>query len=106
MYKRQLQDSLRATRVHGVVCFTGMVSDEWTVPEFYPIGYIPRGVRLTAYDGGAPDLPPALLQAVLDEIAAGTLAGPIDHVYQFDEIATAHHALEDGTTAGKLVVVT
>jgi NADPH:quinone reductase-like Zn-dependent oxidoreductase len=101
-----LQDSLRATRVHGVVCFTGMVSDQWTVPDFYPIGYIPRGVRLTAYDGGAPDLPPALLQAVIDEVAAGALVVPIDHVYQLDEIAIAHQALEDSTTAGKLVVVT
>lgn len=101
-----LQDSLRVTRVHGVVCFTGMVSNEWTVPDFYPIGYIPRGVRLTAYDGGAPDLPSALLQAVIDEIAAGSLAIPIDHIYQLDEIAIAHQALEDGTTAGKLVVVT
>jgi NADPH:quinone reductase-like Zn-dependent oxidoreductase len=101
-----LQDSLRATRVHGVVCFTGMVSNEWIVPEFYPIGYIPRGVRLTAYDGGAPDLPPVLLQAVIDEIEAGSLTIPIDRVYHLDEIASAHQALEDGTTAGKLVVVT
>jgi NADPH2:quinone reductase len=101
-----LQDSLRATRVHGVVCFTGMVSDEWTVPGFYPIGYVPRGVRLTAYDGGTPDLSPALVQAVIDEIAAGTLAVPIDRVYRFADIADAHQALEDGTTAGKLVVVT
>jgi NADPH2:quinone reductase len=41
-----LPDTLRATRVHGVVCFTGMLSNEWTVRDFYPIDYIPRGVRL------------------------------------------------------------
>jgi NADPH2:quinone reductase len=44
-----LPDTLRATRVHGVVCFTGMLSSQWTVRDFYPIEYIPRGVRLTSY---------------------------------------------------------
>jgi NADPH2:quinone reductase len=101
-----LRDSLRAARVHGVVCFTGMVSNEWTVPDFYPIDYIPRGVRLTSYAGGASDLPPVLLQSVLDDIAAGVMLVPIDRVYQLDQIAQAHRALEDGTTAGKLVVLT
>ena len=52
-----LPDTLRATRVHGVVCFTGMLSNQWTVPDFYPIEYLPRGVRLTAYGGDASDLP-------------------------------------------------
>ena len=29
-----LPDTLRATKVHGVVCFTGMLSNEWTVRDF------------------------------------------------------------------------
>ena len=53
-----LPDTLAATRVHGVVCFTGMLSNEWTVKDFYPIEYLPRGVRLTAYGGDATDLAP------------------------------------------------
>ena len=57
-----LPDTLRATRLHGVVCFTGMLSNEWTVRDFYPIDYIPRGVRLTAYGGDAGDLPSRVLQ--------------------------------------------
>ena len=28
--------------VHGIVCFTGMLSNVWTVKDFYPIGYLPR----------------------------------------------------------------
>jgi NADPH2:quinone reductase len=47
-----LPDTLAACRLHGVVCFTGMLSNEWTVRDFYPIDYIPRGVRLTAYSRG------------------------------------------------------
>ncbi len=52
-----LPDTLRATRIHGVVCFTGMLSNEWTVKDFYPIEYLPTGVRLAAYGGDAADLP-------------------------------------------------
>src|SRR5229473_3505779 len=37
-----LPDTLRATRVHGVVCFTGMLSNQWTVRDFYPIDHVYR----------------------------------------------------------------
>lgn len=101
-----LPDTLRATRVHGVVCFTGMLSNQWTVRDFYPIAYIPRGVRLTSYGGDATDLPSGVLQDYLDAVASGQAVIPIDHVYRFDEIVEAHTAMEAGTAAGKLVVLT
>ncbi|NNC78795.1 MAG: zinc-binding dehydrogenase, partial [Acidimicrobiales bacterium] len=53
-----LPDTLASVCVHGVVCFTGMLSNEWIVKDFYPIAYLPRGVRLAAYGGDATDLPP------------------------------------------------
>lgn len=99
-----LPDTLRATRMHGVVCFTGMLSNEWTVRDFYPIDYIPRGVRLTAYGGGATDLPPEVLDDFLDAVARGGVTVPVHRVYQLDEIVDAHRDMEAGTTAGKLVV--
>ncbi|MER5766493.1 zinc-binding dehydrogenase [Streptomyces sp. NPDC001985] len=99
-----LPDTLASTRVHGTVCFTGMLSNQWIVHEFYPIEYLPRGVRLTAYGGGSADLPPEVLQQSLDRIAAGRLSlGPV-HVYALDEITAAHRDLEEGRRAGKLVV--
>jgi NADPH:quinone reductase len=101
-----LPDTLRATRVHGTVCFTGMLSNQWTVRDFYPIDYLPRGVRLTAYGGDANDLPPDVLQQYLDDVAAGSAAVPIGGVYRFDQIVEAHRAMEAGTASGKLVVTT
>jgi NADPH:quinone reductase len=101
-----LPDTLRSVRVHGVVCFTGMLSNQWTVRDFYPIDYLPRGVRLTAYGGEAADLPPRLLQGFLDSVAAGTAAVPIGHVYSFDQIVQAHADMEASRVAGKLVVLT
>src|SRR4051812_35713591 len=101
-----LPDTLRSTRQHGVVCFTGMLSNVWTVRDFYPIEYLPRGVRLTAYHGEAEDLPQAVLQEFLDAVAAGEAVVPIDRVYTFDQIVDAHAAMEAGAAAGKLVVTT
>jgi len=100
-----LPDTLRATAVHGVVCFTGMLSNQWTVADFYPIEYIPSGVRLTAYGGEAADLPADVLQAYLDAVAAGRLTVPIHRTYALDEIAEAHADMEAGRATGKLVVL-
>jgi len=99
-----LPDTLRSVRVHGVVCFTGMLSNQWIVRDFYPIDYLPRGVRLAAYGGEAADLPPRLLQDFLDAVAAGTAIVPIGHVYRFDQIVQAHADMEAGRAGGKLVV--
>ncbi len=101
-----LPDTLAATKVHGTVCFTGMLSGEWTVKDFYPIDYLPQGVRLAAYGGDAGDLPPDVLQGFLDDVAAGRASVPIDRVFTLDEIREAHTHLESGAAAGKLVVTT
>lgn len=101
-----LPDTLGATAVHGVVCFTGMLSNEWSVRDFYPIAYIPTGVRLTAYGGDAADLPRSVLQEFLDAVAAGSARVPIHRTYSLDEIAQAHADMEAGNAAGKLVVAT
>ena len=100
-----LPDTLKATRRGGVVCFTGMLSDQWTIRDFYPMDYIPNGVRLTAYHGEASELPASVLQQFLDGVATGDATVPIGHVYRLDEIAEAHHDMESGAHAGKLVVV-
>jgi NADPH:quinone reductase-like Zn-dependent oxidoreductase len=101
-----LHDSLEATRVHGVVCAAGYLSNEWIVPAFYPSGFLPRGVRLAGYFGDASDLPQAVLQDFLDAIAAGEATMPIAKTYTTEEIATAHDDMEHDRVAGKLVVST
>ncbi|MGO1051517.1 zinc-binding alcohol dehydrogenase family protein [Crossiella sp. CA198] len=99
-----LPDTLRATGTHGTVCFTGMLSDEWTIPDFYPMDYLPNGVRLTAYSGQSSDLPQADLQRYLELIEAGKLPVRIHKVFALEEIREAHQLMEDGGAVGKLVV--
>lgn len=101
-----LRDTMAAVRVHGVVCMSGMLSNVWTLPDFYPIADIPRGVRLTGYSGDAGDLPADVLATYLRDVEDGRLTVPIGHVYRLDEIVEAHRDLEAGTYAGKLVVLT
>jgi NADPH2:quinone reductase len=100
-----MRDTLRAVRTGGTVCFTGMLSDEWTIPEFYPMDWLPNGVRLTAYSGEASDLAPQELQGFLDAVAAGRARVPLSRVYALDEIAQAHRDMENGSAGGKLVVI-
>jgi NADPH2:quinone reductase len=99
-----LPDTLAATRVHGTVCFTGMLSNQWIVEKFYPIAYIPNGVRLTAYGGESVDLPAEVLQGYLDKIAAGALTFAPARIYTLDEIRQAHDDMEHDRVAGKMVV--
>lgn len=101
-----LRDTLRATAPGGTVCFTGMLSEEWTIPDFYPLDYIPNGVRLTAYGGESANLPPAVLQGFIDAVAAGEAVVPLGRTYAFEDIVQAHADMESGAVAGKLVVVT
>jgi NADPH:quinone reductase-like Zn-dependent oxidoreductase len=75
------------------------------VRDFYPIEYLPRGVRLTAYGGDATDLPSQVLQDFLDAVAAGDATVPIHRTYHLDDIVTAHADMEAGRATGKLVVL-
>lgn len=101
-----LPDTLACTGVHGTVCFTGMLSNQWTVRDFYPIDYLPAGVRLTAYGGEAADLPAGVLQRFLDRIASGTASLGPTRTYSMDQIQLAHADMEHNRAFGKLVVLT
>jgi NADPH2:quinone reductase len=100
-----LQDTMRTLRVHGVACMTGMLSNSWIIPDFYPNGFIPRGTRMTGYSGDASDLPAHILQQFLDDVASRRAVVPINHVYRLDEIVEAHRAMEAGLGSGKTALL-
>jgi NADPH:quinone reductase-like Zn-dependent oxidoreductase len=81
-----------------------MLSNKWIVEQFYPIAFIPTGVRLTAYGGGAADLPPAVLSEIANAMDAGELILPIV-TYALDDIARAHEDMEHNRVVGKQVVL-
>jgi NADPH:quinone reductase-like Zn-dependent oxidoreductase len=100
-----MRDTLRSVRSGGTVCFTGMLSDRWTIDGFYPMEWLPNGVRLTAYSGEAADLAVDTLQNFLDAVAAGQAKIPVGRVYGLDDIVQAHRDMEAGRVGGKGVVL-
>jgi NADPH:quinone reductase len=101
-----LLDCLHATRIHGTVCSSGMLSNQWTLPDFYPTGDIPSGVRLTGYSGDATDLPAEVLQRFLDDVRDGRAVVPIGRIFELADIQEAHRVMEANTAGGKIVVQT
>ena len=100
-----LPDTLRAVRVHGTACFGGSLSNQWTVRDFAPNEYLPKGVRLAGYSGDAADLPREAFQEILDAVAACRLAFPVDRVYDgLEQVPQAHDDMEHDRATGKLVV--
>jgi NADPH:quinone reductase-like Zn-dependent oxidoreductase len=100
-----LPDTLRAVRVHGTGSFGGSLSNQWTVREFSPNEYIPRGVRLAGYFGDAADLSREAFQEILDAVAAARLTFPVDRVYDgLEQVPQAHDDMEHNRATGKLVV--
>jgi NADPH2:quinone reductase len=61
---------------------------------------------LTAYGGGADDLPQHVLQGFLDSVASGSGSVPIDRVFEFEQLPEAHERMAAGAASGKMVVLT
>jgi NADPH:quinone reductase len=104
---RTLLDSLQAAAHKGIVCMTGILGNEWSIPDFEPFRHIPSSVKLTTYQSETLDMSTA--GAALKDYVAGIEEGKykvhIDKVFQFDEIVEAHHYLESNRATGKLVVI-
>ncbi len=100
-----LLDSLQTAAVHGVVCLTGMVSDQWELRNFIPMAAIPTAVSLTTYAGGSDDFMKTPLQSIIREVETGHITPRIGRVFRLDDIVEAHRCMEDNGAGGKIVVL-
>jgi len=100
-----LADSLQATRVGGIVCMVGMLSNAWSLPDFSPMDVIPAGVKLTTYGGGTGDLVLPELQGFIEQVELGEVTPPVGPVFAFEALVEAHQTMDAGTAHGKMVVV-
>jgi len=101
-----LRDSLQCVIAGGSVCMTGMLSEQWSVQDFDPMGYIPAAVNLTTYDSGQIRVDNDLFQQFINDIAFGKIIPAIKATFQLDEIAKAHQFMEANSGGGKVVVLT
>jgi NADPH2:quinone reductase len=101
-----LADSLRCACRGGLVCMTGMLSEQWSIPDFVPMDFIPATVGLTVYDSGQVRVDQIYFQQFINEVEKGNIHLNISRTFMLDEISQAHHLMESNAAAGKIVILT
>lgn len=99
-----LGDSLGCLERGGIACMTGMVGNEWSLPDFAPMDVIPHCAYLTIYSGGVDEFMKMPLDELLTDVANGEIPLRIGRVFTLDQIAAAHEAMENNSAGGKIVV--
>lgn len=100
-----LKDSLASVVQGGIVCMTGMLSEQWSIKDFAPMDYIPAATFLTIYDSGQMRVEGKYFQDFINEIENGNIHPKIKKVFKLDQIAEAHTFMESNSGGGKIVVV-
>ncbi|MEM6327679.1 MAG: zinc-binding dehydrogenase [Bacteroidota bacterium] len=103
-----LADSLRCVRPGGIVCYTGILGNEWVLHTMEAFQLIPSTVRLTTFTSDtvpASELTDAL-QRIVELVETGRYRPAIHRVFAMNEITEAHAIMERGGATGKLVVDT
>jgi len=101
-----LKDSLQCVAPGGSVCMTGMLAEQWSIPDFAPMEFIPAAVSLTIYDSGQIRVNQQDFQQFIKDVEAGKINLAISNSFKLEEIADAHRFMESNSGAGKIVVLT
>jgi NADPH:quinone reductase-like Zn-dependent oxidoreductase len=100
-----LKDSCQLTQPNGLVCMTGIAGGKWAYNSFNPFEVIPTSVGLTVYSGNEKRFMETPINEIAQLIVDGNLSIPTK-VFNMDEIAEAHRAMDESNACGKIVVLT
>ncbi|QHV96614.1 zinc-binding alcohol dehydrogenase family protein [Spirosoma endbachense] len=100
-----LHDSLLCLKPGGTGCMSGMLAENWTIPDFAPMEFIPATVRLTTYDSGQITSPTAVFQDFIRQLEAEQVKIAVSRTFTLDQIVEAHQFMDSNQAAGKLVVL-
>jgi NADPH:quinone reductase len=100
-----LKDSLRCAAPGGAVCMTGMLAEQWSVPDFAPMEFIPATVQLTVYDSGQIRVGAEHFRRFILDIESGLIAPGIGRTFPLADIADAHRLMETNAAGGKIVIL-
>jgi NADPH:quinone reductase-like Zn-dependent oxidoreductase len=100
-----LRDSLQCVRTGGIVCMTGMLSEQWSVQDFAPMDFIPARVYLTVYDSGQIKVGAKQFQMFINDVENEKIRLNVRKVFSLDHISEAHQLMESNSASGKIVVV-
>jgi NADPH2:quinone reductase len=97
-----LKDSLNCAAPGGIVCMTGMLSEEWSFKEFTPMDYIPATVGLTVYHSRRIRVAAQIFQQFIVDIEAGKVKLPIGRTFDLSGIAAADRLMDSNAAGGKI----
>ncbi|WP_297336862.1 zinc-binding alcohol dehydrogenase family protein [Algoriphagus sp.] len=101
-----LGDSMLSVQSGGLLCFTGMLSENWSISDFAPMDFIPSTVGLTTFHSGSIDVDAEAFQDFIQNIEKGIVNPQISRVIPLSHIVEAHQLMESNQASGKIVVVT
>ncbi len=99
---RTLYDSLCTVARPGFVCNTGILGNQFTVPQFDPIKFIPNNVFLTGFFSNYPTR--EVIDQMMEIIRRANIHPLYSKVFSLDEIVEAHTLLERGGAGGKIIL--
>jgi NADPH:quinone reductase-like Zn-dependent oxidoreductase len=100
-----LKDSLECAAKGGVVCVTGILSEQWTIADFAPMEFIPPAVYLTTSSSGHHKMTREIFQEYIKQVERRELVLPIGKVFHLQDIVAAHQLMDDNAAGGKIVIV-
>ena len=101
-----LKDSLACLQPGGIVCMTGMLSEQWSISDFAPMDFISSGTYLTVYDSGQSRVGSKEFQDFILQIENRKIAPVISKFFHLENIREAHDFMESNHGSGKIVVIT
>lgn len=100
-----LVDSLACVARGGICCMTGMVSGQWSIPDFEVMAAVPTAVCLTTYQGDEKDFVNTPLEDMVRQIKKGTLKVSVGKTFPLEEVVEAHRTMEENRAGGKIVLL-
>ena len=84
---------------------TGIVSSQWSIPDFEVMAAVPTAVCLTTYQGDEKDFVTTPLADMVQQIKKGTLKVSVGKTFPLDEIVEAHRTVEESRAGWKIVLL-
>ena len=100
-----LVDSLSCVARGGICCMTGMVSGQWSLPDFEVMAAVPTAVCLTTYQGDEKDFVQTPLEEMVRQIKGGSLRVSVGKTFPLEEVVEAHRTMEENRAGGKIVLL-
>lgn len=100
---KTIKDTFAHMQSGGIVCLTGLLGDQWTIPHFDPIEDLPTNSYLTSFNS-----------ATVNEFKINQMIKFIEQyhvnlkparIFKLNEIQKAHEYLESNHSFGKVIVL-